>query len=98
MPTTSAVKFRPLNKQVLVREHVPATKTAGGVLLPERTRDHTHRRGKVLSVGPAVDISKVPVAIGQTVMYRRASGLEIDLDGEKFFLVLADDLLGVVED
>jgi chaperonin GroES len=103
MATATATKttIRPLDDRVLVKPADAADKTKNGIYLPEGAKEKP-MQGKVLATGPgklndegvrtAVSVKK-----GDTVLYGKYAGTEIELDGEKVIIVRESELLGVLE-
>lgn len=75
------------------------TKTASGLLLNVETSPDDARTGKVVAVGTGKDTDQghvdVKVAVGDTVMFQY--GRETTVDGKKYFLVNADDLIMIMK-
>jgi chaperonin GroES len=94
--------FRPLLDNLLIRPIAPETVTRGGIVLPDQGREKSER-GTVLAVGPGRhnrDGVLVPVPdlkAGQTVLFQRYGGHEIEQDGEKLLIVTASEVLAVIE-
>lgn len=96
MPT-----LNPLNDRVVVRRLEAEETTKSGIVLPDAAREKP-TRGKVVAVGPGKlddNGKRTPVAVetGQTVVYGKYSGTEVELDAEKFVILRESDLLGVLE-
>lgn len=100
MPETKA-RFRPLADRVLVRPIAVEERTPGGIILPDAAKEKPVR-GTVLSVGNGrlVDgLGQVPVDCqeGDTVLYGKYSGVEVDIDGEKLLILQEKELFGVID-
>ena len=90
-----------LGEYVIVRRSEAAKVSSGGIHIPE---DHAPRpmTGEVLSVGPgrvredgkrhALDIR-----VGDTAMFQRFAGSEIEVKGETLLLLREDDLVCVID-
>ncbi len=96
MPT-----LNPLNDRVVVRQLEAEEVTKSGIVLPDAAKEKP-TRGKIISVGPGKmgdNGKRTPLAVstGETVVYGKYSGTEIELDHEKFVLLRESDLLGVLE-
>jgi chaperonin GroES len=96
MPT-----LNPLNDRVVVRQLEAEEVTKSGIVLPDAAKEKP-TRGEVIATGPgkADDNGKrtaVSVKQGETVVYGKYSGTEVEVDGEKFVLLRESDLLGVLE-
>ena len=93
--------IRPLDDRVLVKPNEAEDRTKNGIYLPEGAKEKP-MAGKVVSVGPGKLSDKgerTPIGVkkGDTVLYGKYAGTEIDIDGEKHLLVSENDLLGVLE-
>jgi chaperonin GroES len=103
MATATATKstVRPLDDRILVKPSDPEEKTKNGIYLPEGAKEKP-MTGKVLAVGPGKLSDKgvrtaVTVKKGDTVVYGKYSGTEIEVDGDKLVIVRESELLGVLE-
>jgi chaperonin GroES len=95
------MKLRPLQDKVIVKQSEAEEKTASGILLPD-TAQEKPTKGKVISVGPGKLDDKgrhmeLAVRNGDTVFYRKYSGTDIEVDGEKFVILNESDILGILE-
>ncbi len=95
------MKIVPLGDNVIVRELDRPEQTAGGIVLPETVRETTVE-GKVLSVGdghrlPNGKVVPLEVHEGDTVLFSRWAGQEIELDGEKLRILREEEILARVE-
>jgi chaperonin GroES len=96
-------KLRPLMNRVLIQKAEPLTKTKGGILLPESSKDQLNF-GVVIAVGPgrALDngtLRPVSVKEGDTVLLPEYGGSKITLgDNQDYFLYRDDDLMGTLSE
>jgi chaperonin GroES len=95
------MKLRPLSDRVIVKQSEAEEKTASGILLPDTAKEKP-TRGKVISAGPGKNDDKgkrMPLSVkaGDTVVYGKYSGTDIEVDGVKFVILRESDILGVVE-
>ncbi len=104
MATATATKtiVKPLEDRVLVLPHEAETKTKNGIYLPEGAKEKP-LMGKVVAAGPGKTSDKgdrTPLLIkkGDTVLYGKYSGTEIEIDGEKHLILRESEVLGIVED
>jgi chaperonin GroES len=100
---TTAVKtnIRPLDDRVLVKPQEAETKTKSGIYLPESAKEKP-MMGTVIAAGPGKlnDDGKrtaLNVKKGDTVVYGKYAGTEIEIDGQKHMIIRENELLGVVE-
>ncbi|MEX2215427.1 MAG: co-chaperone GroES [Phycisphaeraceae bacterium] len=95
------MNIKPLDDRILIKPEEADDKTAAGLYLPESAKEKP-MMGKVVATGPGAlsDEGKRPgvsVKKGDTVLYGKYSGTEIELDGKKHLIVKETELLGVVE-
>jgi chaperonin GroES len=89
--------IRPLDDRVVVEPLEAEEKTKGGILLPDTAKEKP-QRGKVLSVGPGKlnDDGKraaVSVAVGDTVLYGRYAGNDVEVAGKEVKIMRESDIL-----
>lgn len=99
--TKSKTAVRPLDDRILVKPNEAETKTKSGIFLPEGAKEKP-MMGKVIATGPGklTDSGKraeVGVKKGDTVVYGKYAGTEVDIDGEQHMIIRESELLGVVE-
>lgn len=86
----------PLFDNVVIKRETAEEKSRGGIFIPDSAKEKP-ARGKVLAVGPGKDGKPVGVTEGQTVLFTKWAGNELDLDGETVTIVKAEDIVAVVE-
>lgn len=93
--------IQPTLDRVLVKEEEGEDTSAGGIVLPESAQQ-TVTRGAVVAVGPGKVnqeglLVKPQVEVGETVVWGKYSGTEIEDAGDKFKILSESELLAVVE-
>ena len=91
------VRLRPLDDRVVVEPQEAEERTAGGIVLPDTAKEKP-QRGKVISVGPGrlLDNGKrgeLSVDIGDTVIYGKYSGSDIEVAGKDVKILRESDIL-----
>ncbi len=94
------INLRPLDDRVVVEPSEAEETTPGGIVLPDSAREKP-QRGKVVAVGPgrlldSGDRGDLSVAIGDTVIYGRYGGSEIEVDGQEMKILRESDILAKV--
>lgn len=92
--------FRPLHDRVLVRRIEAATKTAGGILIPDNAQEKP-QEGEIVAAGVGTraedgTITPLDVKAGDLILFGKWSGTEVKLDGEDLIIMKESDVLGVV--
>lgn len=95
------MKFRPLGDRVLVRRVEEATKTAGGIIIPDSATEKP-QEGEVLAVGNGAigdDNERVPLDLkpGDKILFGKWGGTEVKIDGEDLLIMKESDVMGVIE-
>lgn len=101
MATATKTKIRPLDDRVLVKPSEAEERTSSGIFLPEGAKEKP-MTGKIVAVGPGKlndDGTRAAVTVkkGDTVVYGKYGGTEVELDGKEHVLVRESELLGVIE-
>jgi chaperonin GroES len=92
---------KPLEDRVLVQPIEADTKTASGIYLPETAKEKPVR-GKVIASGPGNRLdngqrAQMSVHKGDTVVYGKYAGTEVEIKGVKHLILKESELLGVIE-
>ena len=93
-------KFAPLHDRILIRRVEESTTTRGGIIIPDSAKDKP-QEGEVISVGKGKindDGKLFPLALkeGDSTLFGKYSGTEINIDGEDLLIMKEEEVLGVV--
>jgi chaperonin GroES len=93
-------KLRPLDDRVVVEPVEAETTTAGGIVLPDTAKEKP-QRGTVVAVGPGKMLEsgnrgELSVSVGDTVIYGKYGGSEIEIDGQEMKILRESDILAKV--
>jgi len=93
--------IKPLEDRVLVKPIESESKTASGIYLPETAKEKPVR-GKVVATGPGKRLengkrAQLSIKSGDTVVYGKYAGTEVEIKGEKHLILRETELLGVIE-
>ncbi|MEO0483679.1 MAG: co-chaperone GroES [Planctomycetota bacterium] len=91
---------KPLEDRILVKPNEPETMTASGIYLPEGAKEKP-MQGAVVALGPGKLLdnghrAKPSVGKGDTVVYGKYSGTEIEIKGETHLILRETEILGVL--
>lgn len=94
-------QVKPLGDRVLVRPVEEDEQVKGGIIIPDTAKEKP-QRGEIAAVGDGkFDDSgnriALSVAVGDTVLYGKYSGTEVNLDGEDCLIMPEGDILAVIE-
>jgi chaperonin GroES len=95
------VKIKPLYNHVLVQRNDAETKTKGGIIIPDTSKEKPSK-GKIIAVGDGSvsDTGKnIPLTVkaGQEILFAKWGGTEIKEDGQDYILIKESDILAIIE-
>ena len=90
------MNIKPLADRVLVQP-APAEEKVGGIIIPDAAKEKP-QRGKVVAVGQGTKDEVMILKEGNTVLYGKYAGTEIENGGEKYLIMRQSDVLAIVED
>jgi chaperonin GroES len=91
----SNVNVKPLADRVLVEPAPAETKTAGGLIIPDTAKEKP-MKGKVVAVGNGKKDEPMTVKTGDTVLYGKYSGTEIQIDGKELLIMRESDIYAII--
>jgi chaperonin GroES len=70
-------------------------KTASGIIIPDGAKEKP-QRGTVVAVGPGKKDEPMTVKTGDTVLYGKFSGTEIQVEGKDYLMMRESDIFAIV--
>lgn len=89
------VSIKPLADRVLVEAAPAEEKTAGGIIIPDTAKEKP-QRGKVVAVGSGKKDEPITVKVGDSILYGKYSGTEINIEGKEYLMMRESDIYAVV--
>ena len=89
------MNITPLADRVLVEPAGAEEKTVAGIIIPDTAKEKP-LKGEVLAVGNGTKDEEMVLKVGDTVLYGKYSGNEVELDGEKYLIMRQSDVLAVL--
>ena len=91
------VELAPLDDRLVVRRLEAEGKTAGGIVLPDTSKEKP-QRGEVIAAGPGKLLedgqrAKPEVKAGDTILFGKYSGTEVKVSGEELIIMRESDVL-----
>ena len=87
--------IKPLADRVLIKPAAAEEKTVGGIIIPDSAKEKP-LRGEVLAVGHGTKDEDMVLKAGDTVLYGKYAGTELEIDGEKYLIMKQSDVLAVI--
>jgi chaperonin GroES len=89
------LNIKPLADRVLVEPAAAESKTASGLIIPDTAKEKP-QKGKVVAVGNGKKDEPITVKVGDTVLYGKYSGTELNVDGKDYLMMRESDILAIV--
>lgn len=95
------MKLRPLGDRVLVRREDAEEKTAGGIIIPDTSKEKPSK-GSIVAVGEGARDDKgnlIPMnlKVGNKVFFTKWGGTELKVDDEELLIMKESDILAIIE-
>lgn len=87
--------MKPINDRVVVKPAPAEEKTAGGIIIPDTAKEKP-QRGKIIAVGPGKEGNPMTVKVGDTVLYGKYAGQELQYDGDEYLIMREEDILVIL--
>ncbi len=88
--------IKPLADRVVVQPKASEERTAGGIIIPDNTKEKP-LEGVVISVGAGTKDIKMEVEEGDKVLYGKYAGTEVTVEGETLLIMKQNDILAIIK-
>ena len=89
------MNIKPLADRVLIEPAPAEEKTIGGIIIPDTAKEKP-LQGKVLAVGNGTKDEEMVVKEGDTVLYGKYAGTELEVEGTKYLIMRQSDVLAIL--
>ena len=89
------MNIKPLADRVLIKPAPAEEKTAGGIIIPDTAKEKA-LQGEVLATGNGTKDEEMVLKAGDTVLYGKYAGTEVEFDGVKYLIMRQSDVLAVL--
>ena len=86
------MNIKPLADRVLIRPAAQEEKTVSGIIIPDSAKEKP-LKGEVVAVGDGTKDEAMVLKAGDTVLYGKYAGTEIEPEGEKYLIMRQSDVL-----
>ena len=90
------MNIRPLADRVLILPAPAEEKTIGGIIIPDTAKEKP-LKGEVVATGNGPKDEEMILKVGDTVLYGKYAGTELEFEGKKYLMMRQSDVLAVVE-
>jgi len=88
-------KIQPLNGKVLIKRLEEKEVKKGSIIIPDTAKEKP-MQGEVISASKKPDGKDADVKPGDIVLFAKYSGTEIEINGEEYLIMSAEDILAIV--
>lgn len=93
------LNIRPIagsDNRVLVEPAAAETKTASGIIIPDSAKEKP-LQGKVVAVSDDLKDTPATVKVGDTVLFSKYAGTDLNHDGNDYLMMKESDILAVIK-
>ena len=88
--------IKPLADRVLIEPAAAEEKTIGGIIIPDTAKEKP-LKGTVVAAGNGTKDEEMVVKAGDTVLYGKYAGTELEYDGKKYLVMRQSDILAILD-
>jgi len=89
------MKVKPLADRVLIKPAEAEEKTKSGLIIPDTAKEKP-QKGEVMAIGSGKKDEPMTVKAGDTVLYGKYAGTEINIDGDNYLIMKESDILAII--
>ena len=89
------MSIKPLADRVLIEPAPAETKTIGGIIIPDTAKEKP-LQGPVVAVGKGPKDEDMVLKEGDTVLYGKYAGTELEFEGKKYLIMRQSDVVAVL--
>ncbi|KXK26806.1 MAG: 10 kDa chaperonin [candidate division WS6 bacterium OLB20] len=94
-------KLTPLGGNILVKPVTEEAVSESGIVLPDTVDKERSQRGEIIALGsgrvtPEGKTIPFNVKVGDTVLFKKYSNEEVEVDGEEYLIMSEDAILAII--
>tara|TARA_B100001057_G_scaffold31780_1_gene28892 strand:+ start:146 stop:424 length:279 start_codon:yes stop_codon:yes gene_type:complete len=89
------LSIKPLADRVLVEPAAAETKTSSGIIIPDTAKEKP-QKGTIVAVGKGTKDNPITVSVGDSVLYGKYAGTELQHEGVDYLIMKESDVLAIV--
>lgn len=91
------MNIKPLADRVLINPTPAEEVTVAGIIIPDSAKEKP-LKGTVLAAGCGTKDEEMVVKEGNTVLYGKYAGTEIEFEGNKYLIMRQSDILAIINE
>ena len=89
------LNIRPLGDRVVVEPAKAEEKNASGIIIPDTAKEKPNQ-GTVVAVSDGDKDTIMTVKVGDTILYGKYAGTEMEIGGNKYLIMSETDILAII--
>ena len=89
------MSIKPLADRVLIEPAPAETKTIDGIIIPDTAKEKP-LQGTIVAVGKGTKDEEMVLKEGDTVLYGKYAGTELEFEGKKYLIMRQSDVVAVL--
>lgn len=89
------MNVKPLADRVIIRPAQAEEVTAAGIIIPDSAKEKP-LKGTVIAVGPGTKDEVMELKDGDTVLYGKYTGTELEIEGDKVLIMRQSEVLAIL--
>ena len=89
------MNIKPLADRVLINPAKAEEKTVAGIIIPDTAKEKP-LKGEVVAVGEGTKDEKMVLKAGDTVLFGKYAGTEIEVGEEQYLIMRQSDVLAIL--
>ncbi|MEG1546360.1 MAG: co-chaperone GroES [Bacteroides sp.] len=89
------MNIRPLADRVLILPAAVEERTIGGIIIPDTAKEKP-LKGEVIAIGNGTKDEEMVLKIGDTVLFGKYAGTELEVEGTKYLIMRQSDVLAAL--
>ena len=89
------MNIRPLADRVLIKPAAAEEKTVSGIIIPDSAKEKP-LKGEVIAIGNGTKDEDMVVKQGDTVLYGKYAGTELEVENVKYLVMRQSDVLAIL--
>lgn len=90
------MNIQPLADRVLIEPAAAEEVTMSGIIIPDSAKEKP-LKGRVLATGNGTKDEEMVLKEGDTVLYGKYAGTEIEFEGNKYLMMRQQDVLAILK-
>jgi chaperonin GroES len=86
----------PLADRVIIHQAEAETTTSSGIIIPD-TAQEKPQKGTVIAVGKGTKEHPITLKVGNSVLYSKYAGTELNYEGEDYLIMKESDILAIIK-